>query len=130
MTTSLDRRLPTSITFDPIVRAKYKSNRDYYYNEDPVYRKAVQEQHASYMKNYYTKDPIRLSKLKERIKKYNAIATLSKESYEKAKQYRRERYQKNKEIILIREKENYKTKPRDRGKPKLSDGLELREESS
>ena len=132
MTSKLDKRLPTSITFDPVVRAKYKTNRDYYYNEDPVYREAVHAQHRSYMKNYYKKDPLRLVKYKERIKKYNSIATLTKEQYEKAKQYRKKRYQENKETILIKQRELDKIIPRDRGRKqsKLSDGLELREEST
>ncbi len=132
MTTKLDQRLPTSITFDPVVRAKYKNNRDYYYNEDPVYREAVHAQHRSYMEDYYKKDPLRLLKYKQRVKKYNSIKTLTKESYEKAKQYRKERYQRNKETILIKQRELDKINPRDRGrkKPKLSDGLELREGES
>lgn len=42
--------LPTSIPYDPIKASKYKTKRDFFYNEDPVYRKAVRER---YFKSYY-----------------------------------------------------------------------------
>lgn len=129
MTFKLDKKLPTSITFDPVVRAKYKTKRDYYYHEDPVYRQAVKKQHASYMKDYYLKNPIRALKYKESLKKSNSTSTLSKEQYERNKKYNRNRYQKNKEVFQIRGKEQYQKRPFIGKKPKLSDGLELREES-
>lgn len=128
MTTSKDKRLPTSITFDPVVRARYKNNRDYYYHEDPVYRESVRKQHASYM-NDYKKDPVKRLERKKYNRERYLISTITPKQRQQQLQYNKRKREENKELFKIKRKEQYRKREYDRKKPKLSEGLELREES-
>lgn len=115
MTSSKDKRIPTSIVFDPVACAKYNSKRDYYYHEDPVYRKHVLDQHDQYIKNH-----------PEKIKKYPHHNTLTPEQYQKYLEQHKKYYRNKKEYLREYCKAYNTRKPM---RSKLDPGLELREES-
>lgn len=129
MTSAIKDRIPTSIEYDPVIAAKYKTKRDYYYHEDPVYRKHVHEQNKEYIQKKKLEDP-------NWYQQYNKRGGLSgytrtPEQLEKLKEQRKEVYSKNRDIVLQKQKLR-----RELGltpsyiigkKPRLSEGLELRE---
>lgn len=123
MTNKLDSRIPKSIQYDPVVAAKYNTKRDYYYHEDPEYKKHINEMNKKYMKK---------RRKEGTCKKYPKVWTRSKEAHEKQKQYCKKYYEKNKEVIQEKQRLKYHQDGQFRIKKlentKLSDGLELREE--
>lgn len=120
-------KIPKSIEFDPEVRAKYKTARDYWYHEDPVYHDYLDQQNLKRIQQYAKNDP-------DYWKNRHPTPTLTPEGLKKRREYGREyrRAHRDKNNFLAKLKyHDGITKPTiQQGRKKkgnLPFGLELRE---